>query len=147
MSESKLVVTIDGSQAESSARRLEGELGKLERAGTQAADSVGKVGDQSEQSVSKMDRLKGVVGSLGPMLGALAAAGITRAFVSIATETDRLRGQLETMTGSADKAGIAFKALEGFAAKTPFSLEQSVEAFVKLKALGLTEAGKEEEEE
>lgn len=137
MSESKLVVTIDGSQAESSARRLEGELGKLERAGTQAADSVGKVGDQSEQSVSKMDRLKGVVGSLGPMLGALAAAGITRAFVSIATETDRLRGQLETMTGSADKAGIAFKALEGFAARTPYSVDQAVEAFVKLKALGL----------
>jgi len=137
MSESRLVVTIDGSQAESSARRLEGELGKLDAAGTKAADSVGKVGDGAEQSVSKMDRLKGVIGTIGPMLAGLATVGVARAFVSVATETDRLRGQLETMVGSADKAGIAFKALEGFAAKTPFSLEQSVEAFVKLKALGL----------
>ena len=137
MSESRLVVTIDGSQAESSARRLEGELGKLDKAGTKAAESVGSVGEQSEQSVSKMDRLKGVVGAIGPLLAGLATVGVTRAFVNVATETDRLRGQLETMTGSADKAGVAFKALEGFAAKTPFSLEQSVEAFVKLKALGL----------
>jgi len=44
---------------------------------------------------------------------------------------------LKTMTGGVDQATAAWAKLEGFAAKTPYSLAEAVQGFTKLKALGL----------
>lgn len=48
-----------------------------------------------------------------------------------------LRATLVTATGSVDDAGNAFDRLQVFASKTPFSVEESIQAFIKLKNLGL----------
>lgn len=48
-----------------------------------------------------------------------------------------LRATLETATGGVDEAGLAFDRLQVFASKTPFSVEESIQAFIKLKNLGL----------
>lgn len=48
-----------------------------------------------------------------------------------------LRATLETATGGVDEAGQAFDRLQVFASKTPFSVEESIQAFIKLKNLGL----------
>ena len=53
-------------------------------------------------------------------------------------EIQNYRAQLKTATGSIENAGVAFEALEDFASTTPFALEQSLEAFIKLTNLGLT---------
>ena len=45
--------------------------------------------------------------------------------------------QLKTATGSIEDAASAMERLRDFATKTPFTLNQSIEAFVKLKNLGL----------
>jgi len=45
--------------------------------------------------------------------------------------------QLQTATGSIEGAADAFERMEKFASNTPFVLQQSIDAFVKLKNLGL----------
>jgi len=81
-------------------------------------------------------------GMLGPLVGVgAAAAGLTK-LVSVTREFEKLNAGLITATGSATSAKIAFEALEGFAATTPYSLQQSVQAFTKLVNLGLNPSEK-----
>lgn len=128
--ESTLIVKIDGKQAEAAAKLLSGALADVEKKGKGVGDGVGKAS-------AGIDRLKGSAINAKSALTALATGLVVQRFMAVATETDRLRGSLHTMTGSAENAGAAFGALTKFAEKTPFTLDQSVNAFVKLKALGL----------
>ena len=50
---------------------------------------------------------------------------------------DKLSSGLITMTGSAENAAKAFQVLQQFAKETPYGLNQAVEGFTKLVALGL----------
>ncbi|MEK7454740.1 MAG: tape measure protein [Pseudomonadota bacterium] len=68
-------------------------------------------------------------------IGGLAALGA--AAVQTSAKFESYKASLTTVLGDTDKAGQAFDRLTDFAAKTPFSLDQSVEGFIKLKALGL----------
>lgn len=97
----------------------------------QVKNQVGGAMGHVERAV---DSAKRVLGTLGV---GLSVGVIINKFQQVAMETDKLRGNLVTMTGSTDAAGIAFDNLTKFAAKTPFTLDQSVNAFIKLKALGL----------
>lgn len=71
------------------------------------------------------------------MAGVLVGAGLGRAIVQTIRTTEVLKASLETVTGSAANAGAAFAELQQFAARTPFSLTEVTQAFVRLKALGL----------
>lgn len=120
MTDARLNIIVDSSQAAAADKTLA---------------SLAKTGGVVEQSTN----------SLANTVQKLAAAYISfntvqagfRALLNTVTETERLRGALQTMTGSAENAGIAFDNLTKFAATTPFTLDQSVNAFIKLKALGL----------
>ena len=74
---------------------------------------------------------------LGGAMAALGVGALVSSFARTVTESERLKGSLKTMTGSTEDAAFAFSELERFAAQTPFTLDQSVEGFIKLKALGL----------
>lgn len=50
---------------------------------------------------------------------------------------EQLSGSLKTVTGSANGAQEAFALIEKFAIDTPYQLNEIVEAFIRLKALGL----------
>lgn len=50
---------------------------------------------------------------------------------------EQLSGSLKTVTGSAKGAQEAFALIEKFAIDTPYQLKEIVEAFIRLKALGL----------
>lgn len=81
--------------------------------------------------------LKQTAGLVGTYLG---ASGLVRTFkgiVSINKEFESLSGSLKTVTGSAEGAKEAFGIIEKFALDTPYQLEEIVEAFIRLKALGL----------
>ena len=81
--------------------------------------------------------LKQTAGLFGAYLG---ASGLMRTFkgiVSINKEFESLSGSLKTVTGSAQGAKEAFAIIEKFALETPFQLEEIVESFIRLKALGL----------
>ena len=75
--------------------------------------------------------------TMGGLLASFATVRLGQGFVGILRQTEVLNASLKTATGSTEAAAGAFKQLEEFAARTPFALEQSVEAFVKLKNLGL----------
>lgn len=81
---------------------------------------------------------------------AKAAAGAAAAVVSLDTATqvfkalvdtqrnfDKLNSSLITVTGSSENAAKAFTVLQQFAKETPYGLNQAVEGFTKLVALGL----------
>ena len=74
---------------------------------------------------------------LGGAMAALGVGALVTNFARTVTESERLKGSLKTMTGSTEDAAFAFSELEKFASQTPFTLDQSVEGFIKLKALGL----------
>ncbi len=66
--------------------------------------------------------------------------GLTSAFKGIVQtnkEFESLIGSLKTVTGSAKGAQEAFSMIEKFALDTPYQLEEIIEAFTRLKALGL----------
>lgn len=81
--------------------------------------------------------LKQATGLVGAYMG---LSGLTRAFksiVSVNKEFESLSGSLKTVTGSAEGAKEAFAMIETFAIETPYQLDEIVEAFIRLKALGL----------
>lgn len=59
------------------------------------------------------------------------------AIFSANTSFEQLSGSLKTVTGSAKGAQEAFALIEKFAIDTPYQLNEIVEAFIRLKALGL----------
>lgn len=73
----------------------------------------------------------------------LSLAGVAASYISIdrlintQRTFDKLNAGLITATGSAEGATKAFDSLQKFAKETPYGLEQSVEAFIKLTNLGL----------
>lgn len=72
------------------------------------------------------------VGSL-----ATAAGGAGAYLVSAQRKVDVMQASLITMTGSAENASKAFAILQQFAKDTPYGLQQAVDGFTKLTALGL----------
>ncbi len=70
-------------------------------------------------------------------LSAIAVEGLVSKLVTAQRQFDVMFASLKTMTGGAEAAGKAWEQLVQFAAQTPFTLEQAVNGFTKLKALGL----------
>lgn len=74
----------------------------------------------------------------GPLAAAAAGMAAFKKALDIGVQTQDFRARLKTATGSVEDAAEAFKSLEDFASRTPYQLEQSLEAFTKLTNLGLT---------
>lgn len=114
---------------------LRRELKKAETAVNGGKKSIEANTKKIDKSFTSMGaNVKKVVGVIAVAMGGMA---IGRKFADIIVETEKLKGSLTTITGSAENAGKAFDKLTEFAAKTPFTIDQSVNAFIKLKALGL----------
>lgn len=83
---------------------------------------------------TSIEKAKQVILSLG---AGVSVGMLISKFKEVSVETEMLKGNLVTMTGSSKNAEMAFQALTDIASRTPFTLDQSVNAFVKLRALGL----------
>lgn len=78
------------------------------------------------------------VGKIAALASGLLSVGQAAQFIVRANaDFQRLSAQLEVATGSTLAASAAMKELEQFAAETPFTLNQVVEGFIRLKNLGL----------
>lgn len=99
---------------------------------------------QINKSIGNLDRKFGRLGSMltNRLAPAFAAVFAGREIVNTITKFERLNASLKTVTGSAEKASKAFGLIQEFAAKTPFQLDEVVQSFIKLKALGLTPSEK-----
>lgn len=92
---------------------------------------------QRDAGTSAEDAGAAIRASLGSALAGLSVAGFLQQVVSAQREFDKLNASLKTAVGSTDAAAEAFGALERFASTTPYSMQQAVEGFVKLRNMGL----------
>lgn len=82
--------------------------------------------------------LKSAFYSLASQVGAFVSVTATlHKLVDVARTFQVLESSLVTVTGSAEDAAVAMQAIKDFAASTPFSVEQTTNAFIRLTALGL----------
>ena len=73
--------------------------------------------------------------AVSSLAGRLADVGIHA--LSTAANFERMKTALATTLGGTQEAAAAFEQLQGFAAATPYSLEEVTNGFLKLKARGL----------
>lgn len=66
------------------------------------------------------------------------ASALWHDVINTTREFDRLNASLITVTGSSKEADRVFAILQQFAATTPFQLQETVQAFVQLRTLGLS---------
>lgn len=112
-------------------RNTQGQFTKIGKNGSRDLNNTVKATDNLSNSMTK---LKGL--AIG-LVASLSAIQSIRGLTSATVEFERYEAQLKTMTGSMDNASAAMKRLQNFAERTPFDLKQSIDGFVKLKALGL----------
>lgn len=105
--------------------RLRADIARLQQDMTRARQSVTSATDAMRKS-------------LFAFAAGFSLINIAQQVVAAQREFDKLNSSLITATGSAKSAGEAMKALQDFAARTPFSLQEVTEGFLKLRNLGLT---------
>lgn len=116
----RLAIRIDSLEAEQAADRND-----------RLAVSGGRAERATDGLTSAFKRL------IGPIAAVVSAGAGAAKLFGEARQIGIFEASLKTATGSIDDAAQAFINLEEFASTTPFILEQSIEAFVKLKNLGL----------
>ncbi|WP_341519820.1 DUF4214 domain-containing protein [Pseudomonas sp. G.S.17] len=114
----KLVISVDST----SARKADKDLGALDKSASNLTSGLGKL--------------------LGPLVSVATAMAALNKAADVQRQFDVLNSGLITATGSSEKAAVAFKALQTFAQKTPYDLNQAVKGFTQLVNLGLTPSEK-----
>ena len=98
--------------------------------------NLGRTGDRTARATdgltSSMTRL------VAPLSAAVATALSLKRVIDVTRQFDILNAGLQTATGSAENAKVAFQAIQDFATETPYSLQQATDAFTKLVNYGLT---------
>ncbi|AGX84699.1 tail tape measure protein [Salmonella phage SETP7] len=109
------------------------------------ASLVVKVTEQGAKATSdRLDNLSKSAKVAGATVTGLAAVVAATAYkaaqelVESQRQLDKMSASLKTLTGSTQGAKQALSILQDFARDTPYGLEQAVEGFRKLVALGLT---------
>lgn len=91
-----------------------------------------------DKTTSQLNGLTKAAGAAAAgVVGLETAKQVFSALVDSQRNFDKLNSGLITMTGSAENAAKAFSVLQQFAKETPYGLNQAVEGFTKLVALGL----------
>ncbi|MGZ0071724.1 hypothetical protein ACT9ST_08460 [Sphingobium limneticum] len=122
---------------------------KISKKSDGAAKSTGKIGTilddikgRAAGAVPAVGNLLSKLMAFGPMGGILAGVGISiGAIIALSTKAaskvEVWKANLLTMTKNTKAADAAYRELVAFSAATPFSNEQSVNGFIKMRALGL----------
>lgn len=134
-----IVISADGTAAISGIGRVTSSLDQVEDAGTR---SMGKLKRETHSAAGAMPVLSRATMAVYASLTALLAsagglAGISLGVLKVSSEFENFNVQLETILGSSDKAREALSWIEDFAAKTPFELSETIEAFILLQAVGM----------
>jgi tape measure domain-containing protein len=117
----------------------------LESVGRRAKGAGSEIESGTRQGAGGVDSLKG---SISKLVGGVAAIYAVKAafdavthsigaIINVGARFEMLEGQLTSITGSAEAAGVAVSWIKDFGATTPHELEQVTRGFVRLKAYGL----------
>ena len=110
------------------------DTAKLIRGEREASRSLSRLGDEGDKLGTRFTAMASAVSAA---LSAIAVGALVNKVIDAQRQFDVLFASLKTMTGGTEQATAAWERLVEFAATTPYSLEQAVQGFVKLKALGL----------
>lgn len=110
------------------------DTSKLIQAEREIALRLGKI---AGEGVKLQTKFTAIAAGVSAAISAIAIEGLVSKIVSAQRQFDVLYSSLKTVTGGAEAAGMAWERLTNFASKTPYTLDQTVKGFVKLKALGL----------
>lgn len=136
----KLQIGIELEGNEAVIRGLDGTRIVVGRLGEET-DSTRRKQDQSTESTRQQQAafagLGGQARQLTQLLAALGGVALARQFFEINAQAQASQAALRTLTGSVGEAAVVWERLLDFASQTPFSLEQSIDAFRALKARGL----------
>lgn len=104
-------------------------------------EGVGDEGDRTARSMdgfqSSLNGVRTIAVAVGGAIAAMGLGSIARDTYSAISSAQSLRASLKTVTGSVENANAAWDQLLAFASETPFTLDQSVQAFIRMKSLGL----------
>lgn len=110
------------------------DTAKLIRGEREAIRSLSRLGDEGDRLGTRFTAMASAVSAA---ISAIAVGSLVSKVIDAQRQFDVLFASLKTMTGGTEQATAAWERLVEFAATTPYSLEQAVQGFVKLKALGL----------
>ena len=130
MSSSRLELVIDSRQAQRELDRLEGRLHGVERASDRTERSM-------QTLTGSISSIRTVAMAAGGWFAAMGVSSFGRDVFNTVAGIEKMRASLVTMTGSIEGANEAWEQMREFAKTTPFELEQSVQAFIRMKGMGL----------
>ena len=102
-----------------------------------ATRGLKKLDVQSGKTEEKNKKLTKSFSLVKAAATAFASALVIKQFIATAGAFETMKISLEVVTGSAEKATMAFGGILELAKETPFAVSELTEAFIKLKALGL----------
>lgn len=105
--------------------------------GRQATQALTQTGNEAQATAGQLNQLKAVAVGVGVAFTAMGVRDFINDTYAAVSSSQQLQASLKTVTGSLDSATNAWDELLVFAAETPFTLDQSVQAFIRMQALGL----------
>jgi hypothetical protein len=122
--------------------RLGSSMGGAAGHGGKLSAIFDNIKERASGAAPEVANLTNTLGKMGPMAAviggvSLAIGAIGVASIKAAAQTQQWMAQLETTTKSSQKAKDSYNALVKFASTTPFDLGQSIDAFVKLRQMGM----------
>jgi len=110
---------------------------ETDRSSRQASRALAQTGEQAQTVTGHLDQMRGVAVAVGVAMATMGVREFVADTYAAVSSSQQLQASLKTVTGSIENASTAWNTLLGFAAETPFTLDQSVQAFIRMQSLGL----------
>lgn len=98
---------------------------------------IDKIGKDLNKFSKKVNPASAALGEFKSLLTGLGVGSIAVEILNVNREMEGLRAQLQSVTGSAVGADVAFQNISDFAKNTPFQIQDLTEQFVRLKSFGI----------
>ncbi|MCE7520318.1 DUF4214 domain-containing protein [Halomonas titanicae] len=105
--------------------------------GRQATQALTQTSNEAQTTAGHLNQLKAVAVGVGVAFTTMGVRDFVTDTYAAVSGSQQLQASLKTVTGSIENASTAWDTLLGFAADTPFTLDQSVQGFIRMQSLGL----------
>ncbi len=119
-------------QVGASVGRMQAAMDRVSHTSKGVANGLANVAAKAKGGMAVLAGYGGVLASYN-----LSMAGLAMSFVGPAAEMERFKVQLTSLEGSSAGAEKAMSWISDFATRTPLEMNQTVEAYAKLKAFGV----------
>jgi hypothetical protein len=116
--------------ADTSVLRVKIDASGMQGQAKQAERSLDGIGNAAGRTSSAL-------AGIGKYMSIAAGLGTLGKVIQISREFETLRSRLVTVTGSVQNGTAAFAALQTMAARTPYSVQEITDAYVRLRAQGI----------